>query len=145
MPKQQRKKADRLAGLNERDLEDLVDICLRNFKYQTPEPVLADPNDPEPTWFRVKMVRGHYHRMVEIITKAKGWDLDDKERKRLTMKHEDAARQAYGDGVNFDFTNLSYGEMLAIHEETAGIKELATFRSAVGHELEQWTNKGKDA
>ncbi len=115
----------------------LVDALRRSFLYQTPQPIFAKPDDEQPTQVVLKMPFGLYGRMMHIINEAGGWVLPPTEKSRLLAQHELQARRAIGDGITYDFTGMSHGDLLYMHAETKGIDELAPFHAAIEEELKR--------
>ena len=122
-------------GLNRKERIELVNLLRKNMLYQTPRPVFADPDAAEPTHVEMRFVFHHQQRILELIHKAGGWVLCQEDRVALLRRHEEAARRAIGDGVDYDFSHLSYGDLVQMHEELTGIDELKDFRAAIGEAM----------
>ena len=83
----------------------------------------------------LRFVFEHQQRILQLLHKHGGWTLPKSEKEKLLAKHEEAARRAYGDGVSYDLSHLSYGEMVAMHHELGGINDMKDFREAIGDAL----------
>lgn len=131
-----RARIDKSQGLNRNERQELVDLLRKNLLYQTPKPVFADPDDEQPTWVDLRMLFNHQQRILQLIHKAGGWVMPPDDKADLLRKHEEAARTAHGDGVNYDFSHLSYGDLVAMHTELEGVDEMALFRAAIGDAMQ---------
>lgn len=118
-------------GLSKPECQELVDLLRKNLLYQTPRPCFADESDPEPTWVQLKLIHKHYCRILELLHQTGGWVLPVEEQERMRCFESEIAAKAYGDGENFDFSGLNYGDMVSMHRETAGIPELEKFHNAI--------------
>lgn len=130
-----RARLDKNQGLSRKERQELVDLLRRNLLYQTPRPLFAEPGDEHPTWVDVRLVFAHQQRILQLIHRAGGWTLPPEEKKKVLMAHEERARVAYADGVDYDFTGLSYGELVAMYQELEGVAELQQFRKAIGDQI----------
>lgn len=131
-----RARIDKSQGLNKKERLELVDLLRKNMLYQTPRPVFADASDEHPTHVDLRFVFPHQQRILQLLHKAGGWTLPKSEQENILRKHEEAARVAYGDGVDYDLSHLSYGDMLNMYRELEGVEELAPFRDAIKDALE---------
>lgn len=122
-------------GLNRKEYRELVNLLRKNMLYQTPKPVFADQGDEQPTWVDLRFVFAHQQRILQLIHKHGGWVMPPDEKKKLLQKHEEAARVAYGDGVDYDLSHLTYGDMVAMHEELKHIDEMVDFRKALAEAI----------
>ncbi len=136
-----RARIDKSQGLNRKERQELVDLLRKNFLYQTPRPIFADNADEHPVWVDMRLLFGHQQRILALIHKAGGWVMPPEEQAKLLAKHEEKARRAHGDGVDYDFSHLSYGDLVQMHVELEGVDELAPFRKAVGEELEEYNKE----
>lgn len=71
-------------NLSKEETIELVDVLRRNFLYQSPMALhrVEKPGDQpapgtEPDYVGVRMVPGHWQRMMELISKAGGWTLQN--------------------------------------------------------------------
>lgn len=119
------------------DTKILVDCLRKSLLFQTPQPVfLGLATDEEPEHFLVKIKRNHYAEVMRLIQKAGGWTLPREARVALLKAHEERARKAHGDGIDYDLSGLEQGDLYAMYSEAEGIAELAAFRAALGEEIE---------
>lgn len=125
------------SGLSRKKNRELVDLLRRNLLYQTPRPFFASADDAVPVHVEVRMKPHHHERIIALIAEAGGWTLPPQEKKKLLEQHEAAARRAHGDGVDYDFSNLGYGDLVAMHTELEGVTEMLPFREAIEDELKR--------
>ena len=133
-----RARIDKSQGLNRKERAELVDLLRKNLIYQTPKPVFREHSDPHPTWVDLRFVFAHHQRILLLLHKAGGWTMPKDEKQKLLQKHEEEARTAHGDGVDYDFEHLSYGDLVAMHVELEGIEEMALFRRAISAEIAEY-------
>lgn len=124
-------------GLNRKEYRELANLLRKNMLYQTPRPVFADEEDDEPTWVDLRFVFKHQQRILQLLHKHGGWTLPPAEKEKLMRRHEEAARRAYSDGISYDLSHLTYGEMVAMYQELEGIADMKDFRDALGETLQQ--------
>jgi hypothetical protein len=122
--------------LSHDDTNHLIDSLRRSLLYQTPVPIFVMPNDP-PDHFLVRIKREHYADIMSLIGRAGGWELNNRQKLEVLRKHEERARRAYGDGVNYDFGDLPRADLLVMFQETSGIAEFAMFHEALACALTQ--------
>lgn len=139
-----RARIDKSKGLNRKERQELVDLLRKNFLYQTPRPIFADAGNEHPAWVDMRLLFEHQQRILQLIHKAGGWVLPPEERATLLAKHEENARRAHGDGVDYDFSHLSYGDLIAMHAELEGVDELAPFRAAIADEIAEYQQDGEN-
>lgn len=125
------------SGLNRREYRELVNLLRKNMLYQTPRPVFADSEDEKPTWVDMRFVFDHQQRILQLLHKHGGWTLPKSEKEKLLAKHEEAARRAYGDGISYDLSHLTYGEMVAMYQELLDINDMIDFREAIREALQE--------
>ena len=118
-------------GLNRKEVRELTTLLRKNLMYQTPQPIFTDPSADNPSHVTVTIVWPHYQRMIFLMRKAGGWVLPPDERAKVMARHEEQARVAVGDGINYDLSHLSYGDLLEMYAELDGVTELAPFRQAI--------------
>lgn len=133
-----RARIDKSKGLNRKERDELVDLLRKNLLYQTPKPVFRDNADAHPTWVDLRFVFTHQQRILLLLHKAGGWTMPKDEKQKLLQKHEEAARTAHGDGIDYDFEHLSYGDLVSMHTELEGIEEMALFREAIADEIAEY-------
>lgn len=136
-PKGLREQLDKGKGLSRRERRELVELLRRNLMYQTPRPVFASPDEDEPKWVQVRMLTHQHQRVLWLLDKAGGWTLSHEERTGLLDKYDKACRRAYGDGTNYNFSGLEFGDLVAMHSEMEGVAELADFREAIEDALKE--------
>lgn len=130
-------------GLVKKERAELVDLLRKNLLYQIPKSIFANPDDDHPTHVEVRMVFSHQQRILQLIHKAGGWVMPPEDRQALLRRHEEAACTAHGDGTNYDFSHLAYGDLIAMHRELEGIEEMTLFREAIEAELRHWNERGE--
>lgn len=67
-------------GLTKDERNELVDLLRKNFLYQQPiaaHPQGVEPDPQNPAFLVVRMLPGHWERMMELIRKAGGWTMPD--------------------------------------------------------------------
>lgn len=133
-----RARLDKNQGLNKAERQELVDLLRKNLLYQTPRPVFVNPDDEHPRWVDMRIVFEHQQRILALLHKAGGWVLPKDEQEKLLHQHEEAARRAHGNGIDYDFSHLDYGALVAMHAELKGIDDLKDFRDAIAAELAEW-------
>jgi hypothetical protein len=127
-------KRKRLAN---KEVKELVDLLRKNLVYQTPRPLFAALEDEHPTHVEVRMLFQHHQRILELLHKAGGWTLPPDEKAKVMARHEEAARVAYGDGVNYDLSHLSFGDLVGMHAELEGVPEMKPFRDAIADAMKE--------
>lgn len=72
------------AGLTREERQELVDVLRKNFLYQQPmalhrveKPGDTVPEGTEPDYVGLRMIPGHWQRMMELLNKAGGWTMPD--------------------------------------------------------------------
>jgi hypothetical protein len=133
-----RVRIDKNRGLNKKERLELVDLLRKNMVYQTPKPIFADVSDEHPTWVEMRFVFVHQQRILELLHKAGGWVLPPDDKQAILRKHEEKSREAFGNGVDYDLSHLSYGDLVEMLNELAVVKgdpALDRFREAIRAEL----------
>lgn len=74
-----------LKRLDPAQVDELLDLLRKNFLYQQPRAVVRQdaPDDTEPEFLMLRMLPGHWRRMMELIKEAGGWELPPEELQRL--------------------------------------------------------------
>jgi len=126
---------NRGSGLDRKEYHELANLLRKNMLYQTPKPVFGDNEGDDPVWVDMRFVYRQQQRILELIIKHGGWTLPPDAKKKVLECHDKQAREAYGDGVDYDFSGLSYGELQQMFKELEGVEELIGFRKAIGEVL----------
>jgi hypothetical protein len=111
----------------------LCSIILRNFKYQTPTPVVEEGRV---TRYNVTIFASDYRRMMGIATSTGGFTMPRDDREALIKQFSEKAKTAGGD---YDLSTWSMGELAAAHEDVSDIDELKKFDKAIRSEIEKRT------
>ena len=133
---------DKNKGLTRAERQELVDLLRKNILYQTPRPIFADVDDEHPMHVDLRFLFHHQQRILMLLHKAGGWILPPEEKEKLLKQHEEAARQAHGNGIDYDFSHLDYGSLVNMYTELEGIDEMKNFREAIRGELSMWGEDG---
>jgi hypothetical protein len=129
-------------GLGRKKIDRLVDLLRMNLLYQTPR-VEVPPGAVRPIAVHVRLLPGAYAEAMALIREHGGWDLTEDQRREVYRRHEQVTRRAMGDGVNYDLSDLSYGDLAQMWTELQSLGDLEddlalrAFRSAIGDELER--------
>lgn len=123
-------------GLNRKEMNELTNLLRKNLLYQTPQPFFENEADENPKWVGVRISGPHYLRVMELIGKVGGWVLSRDQRFAVYRQHEERARCAYGGGVDYDLSDVSFGDLAQMYTELEGIEEMADFHQAIGEVLD---------
>lgn len=69
------------AGLTKNERQELIDLLRKNFLYQQPAAAFSKddpaPDLSNPAFLVLRMIPGHWERMLELLHKAGGWVMPD--------------------------------------------------------------------
>ena len=109
----------------------LLDLCQRNFKYQTPTPVVEHGRIAR---YNVTIFASDYGALMGIIESAGDFEMPEEDKVALLKQFAEKAKTAGGE---YDLKTWSLGELEAALEDTEGVEELAAFRDAVDAEAKK--------
>ena len=118
-----------MKAINRKDQATLVDALLRNWKFQTPTPVVEEG---KPLRYVVTIFAEDFRRMLGIATAAGDFVMPPEDKERLVAEFAEKAKTAAG---GYDLASWSMGQLEAAYEDTQGVEPLAPFRAAVSAEI----------
>ena len=110
-------------------LEKLANIILRNFKYQTPTPVVEEG---KPVRYVVAVFAEDFRRMLDIANSEGTFVMSTADQERLAVEYAEQAKTVAG---GYDLSKWSMGQLEAAYEDTAGIEQLKDFNAAISGEI----------